>query len=129
LGNAPLEVAAYYLNHAVFGGMLHTEHIFSSVEKAADFLPGEVAETVRQETVRILETSSKQMNNLSGADGRTLQTLRTNADLKILSADKGNSFRLLEGKKYFAFCTQQKMSSMRNKHPWEHHTLQTFTQG
>jgi hypothetical protein len=70
--------------------VLPIEDFLSGVEKAVCALLEEAAEEVRQETVRILKASKKPRDNLSGAERRALRTLRTNADLMVLPADKGN---------------------------------------
>jgi hypothetical protein len=63
-------------------------------------LPLLLAEEVRQETVHILKASGKPSDNLPGAERRVLRSLRTNADLKFLRADKGNATVVLDTKDY-----------------------------
>jgi hypothetical protein len=79
---------------------LPIEDFFSGVVTAVRALPEEAAEEVRQETVRILKASRKPKDNLSGAERRALRTLRTNADLTILPADKGNAIVVLNTSDY-----------------------------
>jgi hypothetical protein len=64
--------------------------ILCGVEKAIGVLPEEIVEEIRQETVRILKGSHKPKINLTGAERRALQALKTNEALTILLADKGN---------------------------------------
>jgi hypothetical protein len=69
------------------------------VERAIRSLPVEAAEEVGQETVRILKVSNKPRDNLSGAE-RALRSLRTNADLTVIHADKGNATVVLNTMDY-----------------------------
>jgi hypothetical protein len=55
---------------------------------------------VRQETVTILKASTKPKDNLSEAERRDLWALWTNADLTVLSDDKGNAAVVLNTKDY-----------------------------
>jgi hypothetical protein len=84
------------LNYAVSPTVLSKEDILTGVEKAIVPLPVEAAEEVRQETVHILKASGKPSDNLPGAERRVLRSLRTNADLKVLQADKGNATVVLD---------------------------------
>jgi hypothetical protein len=73
LNSIPLEDAAYSalskgLNYAVSPAALLIEDFLTGVERAIRSLPVEVAEQVRQETVRILKVSNKPRDNLSRAE-------------------------------------------------------------
>jgi hypothetical protein len=76
------------------------EVILGGVEKAVSTLPVEAAEEVRQETVRNLKMARKLKNNVRRAEKLALQTLRRNADLTVLPADKGNATVILNTSDY-----------------------------
>jgi hypothetical protein len=63
-------------------------------------LPAEMAEDVRQETVRIIRDCSRPKDNLTGAERKALRALRKNTDLTILPADKGNATVVLNTVEY-----------------------------
>jgi hypothetical protein len=105
LSSIPLEDAAYSalskgLNYAVSPAALPIEDFLTGVERATRSLPVEAAEEVRQETVRILKVSNKPRDNLSGAERRALRSLRTNTDLTVIHADKGNATVVLDTMDY-----------------------------
>jgi hypothetical protein len=54
-----------------------------------------MAEEARQETVRIIKSSSRPRNNTMRAEREALRTLKNNTDLTILPADKGNATVIL----------------------------------
>jgi hypothetical protein len=55
----------------------------------------EMVEEARQETVRIIKSSSRPTDNLTKAEREALETLKKNTDLAILPADKGNATVIL----------------------------------
>jgi hypothetical protein len=105
LSSVPLENAAHSalgkgLNYAVSPAVLPIEDFLTGVEKTIVSLPVEAAEEVRQETVRILKAYSRPRDGLSGAERRAVRSLRTNADLTLLHADKSNATVVLNTKDY-----------------------------
>jgi len=54
-----------------------------------------MVEEARQETVRIIKSSSRPRDNLTKAKREALRTLKKNTDLAILPADKGNATVIL----------------------------------
>jgi hypothetical protein len=105
LSDVPLEDAAYSalgkgLNYAVAPAVLPISDFLSGVEKAVGAMLEEAAEAVRQESFRILKASRKPKDNLSRAERRALRTLRTNADLTVLPADKDNASVVLNTSDY-----------------------------
>ena len=70
-------------------------------------LPAEMAEEARQETVRIIKSSSRPRNNITTAEREALRTLKNNTDLTILLADKGNATVILNTADY-----KQKITSI-----------------
>jgi hypothetical protein len=96
LSDVPKEDAAYSAlgkgpKYAVASAVLPIEDFLSDAEKAVGFPPEEDAEEGQQETVRILKASTKPKDNMSGAERRRLRALRTNADVTVLPANKGNT--------------------------------------
>ena len=83
------------------------EDILAGVEKAVQYLPVEMAEEARQETVRIIKSSSRPRNKITKAERETLRTLKNNTDLTILPADKGNARVILNTADY-----KQKITSL-----------------
>jgi len=83
------------------------EDILAGVEKAIQFLPVEMAEEARQETVRIIKNSSRPTDNLTRAEREAPRTLKKNTDLTILLADKGNATVILNTVDY-----KQKITSL-----------------
>jgi hypothetical protein len=79
--------------------VLPIEDILTSVAVILS-LPVEAAKEVPQETVRILKASGRSRDNLSVAERRALRSLRANADLTVLQADKGNATVVLNIKDY-----------------------------
>ena len=71
------------------------EDILAGVEKAVKSLPVEMAEEARQETVRIIKSSSRPKDNITKAERTTLRNLKNNTDLTILPADKSNATVIL----------------------------------
>ena len=71
------------------------EGILAGVEKAVQSLPVEMEEEARQETVRIIKSSSRPKDNITKAERAALRNLKNNTDLTILSADKGNATMIL----------------------------------
>jgi hypothetical protein len=76
------------------------EDILAAAEKAVQFLPVEMMEEARQETVRIKKSSYKSTDNLTRAEQEALQNLKKNTDLTILRADKGNATVILNNMDY-----------------------------
>ena len=66
-----------------------------------------MAEEARQETVRIIKTSSRPRDNLTRAERAALKTLKKNTNLTILQADKGNATMVLNTVDY-----KQKITSL-----------------
>jgi len=88
------------LNYAVTPCTIPIEDILAGVEKAVQSLPVEMVEEARQETVRIIKSSSRPRNNITRAEREALRTLRNNTDLTILPADKGNATVILNTADY-----------------------------
>jgi hypothetical protein len=78
------------LNYAVTQRTTPVKDFFAWVEKAVQPLPIKTAEEARPETARIIKSSSRPRDNLTKAEREALWTLKKNADLAILQADKGN---------------------------------------
>jgi hypothetical protein len=76
------------VNYAVTPCTTPTEDILAGVEKAVQSLLVEMAEETRQETVRIIKSSSRPRENITRAEREALRTLKNNTDLTILPADK-----------------------------------------
>jgi len=95
------------LNYAVTPRTIPIEDILAGVEKAVQSLPAEMAEEARQETVRIIKSSSRPRNNITTAEREALRTLKNNTDLTILLADKGNATVILNTADY-----KQKITSI-----------------
>jgi len=76
------------VNYAVTPRTTPTEDILAGVEKAVQSLPVEMAEETRQETVRIIKSSSRPRENITRAEREALRTLKNNTDLTILPPDK-----------------------------------------
>jgi hypothetical protein len=83
------------LNYAVTPCIIPIEEILVGVEKALQSLPVEMAEEARQETMRIIKSSSRTKDNLTRAEREALRTLKANSDLTILLADKGDATVIL----------------------------------
>ena len=77
------------------------------VEKEVQSLPLEMAEEARQETMRIIKSSSRPRDNLMRAEREALRTLKKNTNLTILPADKGNATVVLNTVDY-----KQKITSL-----------------
>jgi hypothetical protein len=95
------------LNFAVMPCATPIEDILTSVEKAILSLPVELAEEARQETVRIIKSSSLPRDNLRKTETAALKTLKDNRNLNILPADKGNATVVLNTSNY-----KQKIASL-----------------
>jgi hypothetical protein len=105
LGSLAVEDAAYSalgkgLNCAVFPAVLTIQDFLTGVEKAIVSLQVGATEEAWQETVRILKASSRDRDNLSGTERRAERSLRTNTDLTVPHADKGNATVDLNTKDY-----------------------------
>jgi len=83
------------------------EDTLAGVEKAVHSLPVEMAEEARQETVRIIKSSSRPRDNLTRAEREALKTLKNNTNLTILQADNGNATAVLNTVDY-----KQKITSL-----------------
>jgi hypothetical protein len=88
------------LNYAVTSRTIPIEDILAGIEKAVQSLPVEMAEEARQETVRIIKSSSRPRSNITMAESKALRTLKNNTDLTILPADKGNATVILNTSDY-----------------------------
>jgi len=64
------------LNYAVTPSTIPIEDILAGVEKAVQSLPVEMAEEARQETVRIIKSSSRPTDNLTRAERDALRALK-----------------------------------------------------
>jgi len=112
LSDQKLDYAVYSLlqkglNYAVTPFSTPIEDILAGVEKAELSLPVEMAEEARQETVRIIKSSSRPRDNLRKTERAALTTLKDNTNLSILPADKGNATVVLNTSYY-----KQKISSI-----------------
>jgi hypothetical protein len=67
------------------------EDILAGVEKAVQSLSVEGVEEARQETVRIIKSSSRPRDNLTRAEREAPRTLKKNTNLTILPAKKKNA--------------------------------------
>jgi len=69
----------------------------------------------RQQTVRIIKSSSRPRDNLTKAEREALRTLKKNTNLGILPADKGNATVILNTVDY-----KQKITSLLENpyHKW-----------
>ena len=94
-------------NFAVTPRSTPIEDILAGVEKAIQFLPEETAEEAREETVRIIKSSSKPRDNLTKAQREALRSIKKNTDLTILPKDKGNATVILNTVDY-----KQKVTSL-----------------
>jgi hypothetical protein len=88
------------LNYAVTPRTIPIEDILAGFEKAVQSLPVEMAEEDRQETVRIIKSSSRPGNNITRAEREALRTLKNDTDFTILPADRGNSRVILNTADY-----------------------------
>jgi hypothetical protein len=88
------------LIYAVIPRTIPIEDILAGIEKAVQSLPFEMAEEARQETVRIIKSSSRPRSNITTAESKLLRTLKNNTDLTILPADKSNTTVILNTAEY-----------------------------
>jgi hypothetical protein len=110
------------LNYAVAPGRIPAKDFLCGVEKAIGTLPEETAEEIRQETVRILKGSRQSKDNFTGAERRALRSLKANASLNVLLADKGNAVVVMGTSDYnrkIANLLQDKAYVMPKKDPTE----------
>jgi hypothetical protein len=127
LSGVPLEEAACStlskgLNYAVAPGCIPAKDFLCGVEKAIVTLPEETAVEIRQETVRILKGSRQPKDNLTGAERRALRSLKANASLTVLPADKGNAdvvMGTLDYNRKIDTLLQDKAYAMLKKDPTE----------
>jgi hypothetical protein len=66
------------LNCAVTPRTIPIEDILAGIEKAVQSLPVEMVEEARQETVRIIKSSSRPRSNITTAESKALRTLKNN---------------------------------------------------
>jgi hypothetical protein len=99
------------LNYAVTPRSVPIEDILAGVEKAVQSLPVEMAEESRQETARIIKSSSTPRDNVARTERAALKTLKKNTNLTILPADKGNATLILNTIDY-----KQKITSLFQDH-------------
>jgi hypothetical protein len=117
------------LNYTVAPGRIPAKDFLCGVEKAIVILPEETVEKIRQETVRIQKGSRQPKDNLTGAERRALRSLKANASLTKLPADKGNAavvLGTLDYKKKIATLLQDKAYAKLKKDPTksiEHKTV------
>jgi hypothetical protein len=97
LSEVPLEEAACL---AVALAQVPFKDILCGVEKTIGTLPEEIVEEIQQETSMILKGSCKPKDNLTGAERRALQALKTNEALTVLPTDKGNVAMILDTSDY-----------------------------
>jgi hypothetical protein len=88
------------LNFAISPGAIPIEDTLASVEKTLHELPVEIAEEIRQETGRIIKNSARPADNLTKSERSALKTLKSNTELTILKADKGNATVVLNTTDY-----------------------------
>jgi hypothetical protein len=101
LSEVPLEEASCSalrkgLNYAVTPTVVPVEDFLCVVDKALDALPEDTAEKVRQETIRILNSSRRPKDKLTIAERNVLRAFKANEAITILSAHKGNAIVVLE---------------------------------
>ena len=107
LGDAVYSLLQKGLNYAVTPCITPIEGVLAGVEKTIQFLPEEKAEEARQETVRIIKSSSKLGDKLTKAEREALRSLEKNTNLTILLADKSNATVILNTVDY-----KQKIASL-----------------
>jgi hypothetical protein len=72
----------------------------SGDRKTVRSLPLEKAKEARQESVRIIKTTTRIKDNLTKNERKALRTLKDNTHLTILPADKGNATVILNSTDY-----------------------------
>ena len=77
-------------NYALTPRHIPVENIISSVEASIVKLPTEVAEPIRYETAKILRHAKPPTPNYSKSEFFAIKALKSNPDIVILKADKGN---------------------------------------
>jgi hypothetical protein len=83
------------LIYALTPRTIPNKDILAVVVKAVQSLPVEMAEEARQETARIITSSSRPRENLTRAEREAQRTLKNKMDLTILPADKSNATVIL----------------------------------
>jgi hypothetical protein len=110
------------VRYPVAPGRIPAKDFLCGVEKTIGTLPEETAVEIRQETVRILKGSRQPKDNLTGAERRALRSLKANASLTVLPADKGNAAVVLGTSDYnkkIATLLQDKAYEKLKKDPTE----------
>jgi hypothetical protein len=107
------------LNLAISLLVLPIEDILDGVENAICTLLEEGAEEIQHETVRILKQSKKLKSHLSKAKIQALHLLQGNANLMVLSANKGNAMVVLNTTDYVGKISHLQDGWPRTPHgPW-----------
>jgi hypothetical protein len=91
LDQATLSALAKGFNFAVAPSRVPTEDIITGVESAVFSLPEKEAETLRQQTCEILRKARPPPRNISFDEIQALKALRSNEEIIVLPADKGNA--------------------------------------
>ncbi|XP_046405042.1 uncharacterized protein LOC124170364 [Ischnura elegans] len=102
LSDAATSVLAKGLNFAFSPRHIPVEDIITGVEVALRKLPHQDAEEIRQDVANVLTKSKPPRPNLPLDQRRALDDLKSNRDIIILGADKGNSTVVINRKDYQA---------------------------
>ncbi|XP_046382342.1 uncharacterized protein LOC124153288 [Ischnura elegans] len=102
LSDAATSVLAKGLNFAFLPRHIPMEDIITGVEVALWKLPLQEAEEIRQYVANVLTKSKPPRPNLPLDQRRALDDLKSNRDIIILGADKGNSMVIINRKDYQA---------------------------
>ncbi|XP_071448005.1 uncharacterized protein [Hetaerina americana] len=109
LSDAAISVLSKGLNFAVAPARLPKEELVTEVEYAVRKLPKEEAEELRGEVSRILLNAKTPKPNVTREERKALRDLRTNDDIIITPADKGNAMVLMKKDDY-----NRKINSLLN---------------
>jgi DNA-binding PucR family transcriptional regulator len=109
------------LNHAVAPRATPLEEILVGIEKAVRSLPVEKAEEARQESVRIIKTTTRNKDNLTKNERMALRTLKDNTHLTILPAHKGNATVILNTTDYKLKIVSLLEDSAKPRHGYKYH--------
>ncbi|XP_046387902.1 uncharacterized protein LOC124157319 [Ischnura elegans] len=102
LSDAAISVLSKGLNFAVAPARLPKEELVTEVEYAVRKLPKEEADELRGEVSRILLNSKTPVNNVNREEKKALRELRTNDDIIITPADKGNATVVMNKEDYIS---------------------------
>lgn len=89
-------------NFGVVPPKIPNEDIITGIESAICKLNDNIAETIRQESCHILRKSHPPKSNITKNEARALKELRTNTEIVILPADKGNATVIMKSEDYHA---------------------------